>query len=242
MTAAALRPDLFTHLFATRRSHPDKRDLAASVLSVLLHGGAVGAVIWASTALAPERPVAEPEPIPIFIATSETVVPGNGGPRGGGPPGRSIVLPSFRAPDLDVPQQPGPIEDPWAPPRGGQPGLTDSSAAGQPRGGDAPGMRNGFVVSTVLPQLMNGAEVQRALERNYPAMLRDAGIGGRVTLWLLVDENGRVIETDLREASGQAAFDSAAARVGQIMRFSPGRNREDRVKVWVSLPIVFRTR
>jgi TonB family protein len=73
-------------------------------------------------------------------------------------------------------------------------------------------------------------------------MLRDAGIGGRVMLWLLLDERGQVAQVDVKEGSGHVAFDSAARKVGEMMRFSPAMNRDERVKVWVALPIVFTTR
>jgi outer membrane biosynthesis protein TonB len=36
--------------------------------------------------------------------------------------------------------------------------------------------------------------VQRALERNYPPLLRDAGIGGTPVVWFFIDENGRVLK------------------------------------------------
>ena len=243
MTAAAARPDLFNHLFATQRSQPDQRDLTASTLSVVLHGGVVAALIWASTALAPDTPgPAEPMPIPIVIAAPEAAIE-TGASGGASPlPGRAISLPIPAQPVID-PRLPIPDAgtDPWVPP--GDAPVSRTAPSGPPGGAlDNAETRGGFVVSKVPPQLLNAPEVQRALERNYPALLRDAGIGGRVVLWLLVDETGRVIQTDVREGSGQAAFDSAAARVGEIMRFSPGQNREDRVKVWVSLPVVFRTR
>ncbi len=86
MTAAAVRPDLFTHLFATQRTHPDRRDLAASAISVALHGTALLAVIWASTTLAPdERTTIEPMPIPIVIASPDVIESGSRGGGGGGP-------------------------------------------------------------------------------------------------------------------------------------------------------------
>jgi protein TonB len=244
MTAAAVRPDLFNHLFATQRSQPDQRDLAASTLSVVLHGSAVAALIWASTALAPDTPdAAEPMPIPIVFAAPEVAIEAAVPGAAITAPGRAISMPDPADQPVIDPRLPIPDAgtEPWIPP-----GYAPVTRAGPPNPpgsvGDNTETRGGFVVSKVPPQLLNAPEVQRALERNYPALLRDAGIGGRVVLWLLVDETGRVIETDVREGSGQSAFDSAAARVGEIMRFSPGKNREDRVKVWVSLPVVFRTR
>jgi protein TonB len=241
MTAAAVKPDLFTHLFATQRTHPDRRDLAASALSISLHGGVLMALIWASTTLAPDqRATVEPIPIPIVIAApdvTDTRSPGSGGSN----PALSPSAPRYDVPTIDpsIPIGP-PNTDPWVEPSPQPaPGPGKTPEAG---GGGEPEMRGGFIVTKEIPQLLNTAEVQRSLQRNYPAILRDAGVGGRVTLWLLIDENGRVIDTDVRESSGQEAFDSAAARVAGIMRFSPGKNRENNVKVWVSLPVLFKTR
>jgi periplasmic protein TonB len=99
-----------------------------------------------------------------------------------------------------------------------------------------------FTPMTVAPELQNRREVQQALERNYPPMLRDAGIGGRPTVWFFIDENGRVINTQLEKTSGYPAMDEAAMAVAQIMRFSPALNRDKKVQVWVELPIIFTAR
>lgn len=99
-----------------------------------------------------------------------------------------------------------------------------------------------YVPRTVEPELQNRAEVQRALVREYPAMLRDAGIGGSPTVWFLIDENGRVIDRRLSQPSGYAQLDDAAMAVASVMRFSPAYNREDPVQVWVEIPIRFTAR
>jgi periplasmic protein TonB len=99
-----------------------------------------------------------------------------------------------------------------------------------------------FTPMTVAPELQNRTEVQRALERNYPPMLRDAGIGGRPTIWFFIDENGRVLNTKLEKSSGHPAMDEAAMAVAQVMRFTPALNRDKKVQVWVELPIIFTAR
>jgi periplasmic protein TonB len=99
-----------------------------------------------------------------------------------------------------------------------------------------------FTPMTVRPELRNQPEVQRALVRNYPPLLRDAGIGGTPVVWFLIDEDGRVVRTQLSRPSGYAALDEAALAVAQVMRFSPALNRDRRVQVWVEIPIVFTAR
>jgi TonB family protein len=95
---------------------------------------------------------------------------------------------------------------------------------------------------TVEPRLRNLHEVQRALVRLYPAMLRDAGIGGQTIVWFYIDETGRVVQTRVRHPSEHRAFDEAALKVAELMRFAPAYNRERPVAVWVALPIRFTAR
>lgn len=241
MTAAALRPDLFTHLIATQRPHREKSDVAATALSVVLHGTAALALVWASASVKPTEDrvveVVHPMVLPSPVVTPRT----SSGGGGGGDGRQSLVVPQrFDAPVLDLPTtMPFNRSDDFA-----RPGEPSSLTPGAPPGagsGDAP-TRNGFEVRSVAPALLNPDDVKRALERNYPALLRDAGISGRVTLWLLLDESGRVVQADVKEGSGHVAFDDAARKVGEMMRFSPAMNRDERVKVWVALPIVFTTR
>jgi protein TonB len=99
-----------------------------------------------------------------------------------------------------------------------------------------------FVPMTVAPELLDRAGVARELERRYPRMLKDAGIGGAPLVWFYIDEEGRVVKTQLKETSGHPALDEVALAVGSTLRFRPALNRDRRVAVWVSLPLRFRSR
>jgi protein TonB len=98
-----------------------------------------------------------------------------------------------------------------------------------------------FTPYTVKPALKNTDAVGRALQRYYPPLLRDAGIGGTVSIWFFIDETGRVVKTQLKQGSGHEALDAAALKVADIMEFTPALNRDQKVKVWVDMPIVFKT-
>ncbi len=98
-----------------------------------------------------------------------------------------------------------------------------------------------FVPRTVEPDYTNAAEVMRALEREYPPLLRDAGIGGTVQVAFFIDENGVVRNQVVEVTSGHKALDDAALRVAPVFRFTPALNRDKAVAVWISLPITFRT-
>jgi len=99
-----------------------------------------------------------------------------------------------------------------------------------------------FTPYTVRPDIKNRPELMRALEREYPPLLRDAGIGGTVQVWFFIDEEGEVVRTQVNESSGHKALDDAAIQVANIIEFTPALNRDKRVPVWISLPITFTTR
>jgi len=99
-----------------------------------------------------------------------------------------------------------------------------------------------FTPFTVKPDIRNRNEVARALEREYPPLLRDAGIGGTVDVWFFIDEEGKVVRTQVDKSSGHKALDDAAIDVADIIQFTPALNRDKRVPVWISLPITFTTR
>ena len=95
---------------------------------------------------------------------------------------------------------------------------------------------------TVRPGIRNRDEVQRALVREYPALLKDAGIGGTVVVWFQIDERGVVQQTLVKTSSGHEGLDQAALKVAEVIEFTPALNRDKRVPVWISLPITFTTR
>ena len=99
-----------------------------------------------------------------------------------------------------------------------------------------------FTPFTVAPDITNRGEVQRALEREYPPLLRDAGIGGTVKVWFFIDEGGQVQDTRVNTSSGHTALDEAAIRVANVFRFTPALNRDKKVPVWVALDITFTTK
>jgi protein TonB len=96
-----------------------------------------------------------------------------------------------------------------------------------------------FTPHTVRPEISNRSEVQRALVSEYPAMLRDAQIGGTVVVWLFIDTEGRVENSKVQTTSGYPMLDAAALKVANTMRFTPAFNRDQKVPVWVSIPITF---
>ncbi len=99
-----------------------------------------------------------------------------------------------------------------------------------------------FTPYTKKPDYNNAAEIRRAMEREYPPLLRDAGIGGTTVVWFFIDENGVVRNQTIQASSGNEALDEAALRVAPVFEFTPAENRGEPVPAWVQLPITFTTR
>jgi len=99
-----------------------------------------------------------------------------------------------------------------------------------------------FTPYEVAPVVRNAAHVQRELERQYPSLLRDAGVGGMVLVHFFISEQGVVENTLVAESSGHTQLDDAALRVAQEFEFSPALNRDTPVAVWVQVPIQFQAR
>ena len=93
-----------------------------------------------------------------------------------------------------------------------------------------------FTPMTVRPEIRNRSTVIQAMERGYPPILRDAGIGGQVLVL------GRGIDNRIANSSGNAQLDDAALRVASVYEFTPALNRDQVVPVWVQIPITFQVR
>ena len=244
MTAAVARPPLFGNLIASRPDR-EKNSVAATIVSVGLHAAIILAVtlFTARAAITSTKPDAEVVPFePIANPTVERRAESSSG----GPTSNQPAAPDpfdFSVPNVVPPTIPAPGLTAVAPAPDYVP-MIRSNAAG-PGGssnvgsGEQPG---DFVPLTVVPRLLNRDEVLRSLQRFYPPMLMQAGIGGTSIVWLRIDEEGRVIETRIKQGSGYEAFDKAALDVATRARFSPAYNRDTKVKVWVELPVVFGTK
>ena len=95
-----------------------------------------------------------------------------------------------------------------------------------------PGFRDGRSRSAMLA----------CLEKHYPPLLRDAGIGGEVVVWAFVEEDGDVLKTQLNKSSGHVAMDEVAVREVRECpgaEFSPGMVGDKPAGFWVALPIKF---
>jgi TonB family protein len=111
------------------------------------------------------------------------------------------------------------------------PSASAPAAAPSPCTGDCP------------PRILNEAEIEREVTRQYPPLLRDAGVGGTVVVQLTVDSTGTVVPGSLRVVRQEhPEFDAPALRVLAGMRFSPARLNGEAVPVTIEIPLTFSAR
>lgn len=96
-----------------------------------------------------------------------------------------------------------------------------------------------FTPFTVAPEILNRSEIVAAMIKEYPPVLREAGIGGEVYVYFFIDDMGVVRNTRVNKSSGYEQLDDAALKVANLYRFSPALNRDTKVPVWVSFPVTF---
>ena len=99
-----------------------------------------------------------------------------------------------------------------------------------------------YIARDVEPRLTNGPEVGRLLTQMYPEMLREAGIGGTVVLWVFVETDGQPGACQVHRSSGYSAFDETAERIATRMVFRPAMSRDRPVAVWISRSLAMWTK
>ena len=155
---------------------------------------------------------------------------------------------------LVPPEEPPPT---IAPPSANEQAVNPEDFSGQgAEGGVAKGVEGGVAQSTVereapadegtyelsaveeLPRPTNTADLSRQLARNYPPLLRDAGVTGTVQVRMRVLEDGRVDGESIQiTSSTHEQFDEPTMRAVRVLRFRPAKVNGRPVKVWVDLPI-----
>jgi protein TonB len=73
----------------------------------------------------------------------------------------------------------------------------------------------------------------------YPEMARNAGIEGQTVVEALVDVDGSVIDAKVLKSSGNQSLDVSAIDAAKRSKFTPAKQRDKAVRVWVSIPFRF---
>jgi TonB family protein len=198
-----------------------KRPWTRGVLLTAFGGFLVAVACWAPSPTDIQEEAAELVPAIEIPPTPETIA---------GP-----VTPVMATADIDeditiapTTFEDNPVEDLPPPPEA----MTSTDLSAAPT----------FTPWTAQPEIENRPEVVAALEREYPPLLRDAGIGGTTSIWFFIDDQGVVQRFFVDKSSGHQALDDAALEVARRIEFTPALNRDKRVPVWISLPITFTTR
>lgn len=96
-----------------------------------------------------------------------------------------------------------------------------------------------YVDHTTRPELANRWQVKNTLEVNYPAALRNEGIGGTTVLYLFVNTDGTVSETIVKTSSGHPTLDWVAVLAAKSARFLPASNEGIPVGIWIEMEMPF---
>ena len=165
---------MFSNLIASNPAR-EGGGAASTLVSAVLHVGLIVLAIYATSRV--HEVVAEDQQTNILIPIQEEEPP----------PPPPPPLPTVIPPDI--------------PPPTAGPEITEADFTGEGvEGGRSTGRADVKVTAeniesapvftpyTVKPELKNRDAVGRALVRNYPPLLRDAGIGGTVLTWLLINE------------------------------------------------------
>jgi protein TonB len=234
---------VFDSLLASRPGRTEG-STKATAASIVIHAVIIVALIYAPAhaALTPDEgdpvliPLPQNDPLP-----PPTVLPPTPPPTAVTAPTplgfTAMAMPDVVPPDIPPPQVGVSVRAEDYEPigvRGGSPNGTATHASVSDEIA-APFM----TPMDVRPKLINRDDIAKAIGRNYPPMLRDAGVTGTTTVWFYIDETGKTVKQLVKQSSGFALLDSAAMRVAPLMKFSPAKAQDKAIPVWVGLDIQF---
>lgn len=222
---------MFEVLVASNATGLEPRAWPAKLASVAVHAGLVALAVSATrgVAHAPGGVVIE---TPIYLPpTTPAAPPAPGAPRLPGIPQPAVPL--FTISTTIPPIAPLP------------PGATvpdvPAIIPGLPLGGDT-----GVVGVGLVPAIVNEREADEPPvllshpTPQYPAVLRQAGIEGRVVIEAVLDAEGRAERGSLRVvSSAHPLFAAEAERVVLASRYRPARVAGHAVRVRVAVPVSF---
>jgi protein TonB len=61
-------------------------------------------------------------------------------------------------------------------------------------------------------------------------------------VWFFISEEGEVLDSRIFKSSGYVEIDQAALDVAGIYEFTPALNRDQKIRVWIQLPVTFQVR
>lgn len=77
---------------------------------------------------------------------------------------------------------------------------------------------------------------------DYPEIAKKAGLECNVIIYILVDEKGNAAKVKVAKPCGKAGFNEAAEEAAWKCKFTPGKQNDKPIRVWVSIPFRFELR
>jgi TonB family protein len=90
------------------------------------------------------------------------------------------------------------------------------------------------------PELESGRKARQTIQQAYPDSLQAQGVGGKISLWLLVLGDGTVGDVTIAEGSGHAGLDAAAMSAGWSLAYHPACREGRAADVWLYQEFVFK--
>jgi len=103
------------------------------------------------------------------------------------------------------------------------------------RGGGGGGGGDGMMGSDMDSPPVPVSKVQPS----YPSSLLSKGTGGKVVIGCVIDENGKVVSTSVKQSSGNAEFDKAAISAVTKWKFKPATKAGQNVRATCAVPFNF---
>lgn len=117
-------------------------------------------------------------------------------------------------------------------------GCKNDSGKGTPVTSESFNKKDYFIAVEQMPTPIGG---MKAIQEKvvYPKEAKEKKIEGKVYVLAYIDENGNVTNSEIIK-SVVPLLDSAAAKAVRQVKFTPAKQRGKKVKVQVTVPIVFK--
>ena len=127
---------------------------------------------------------------------------------------------------------------------GGPTKSLDDLLASEKAGGPGTGRPGGYRIKTYPPTVpFFKVEVKPTPVSvpvpDYPSTVRDAGIEGTAVVEALLDLDGSVMDARVLKSSGNQSLDASAIEAALKAKFTPAKQRDKPVRVWISIPYRF---
>lgn len=108
------------------------------------------------------------------------------------------------------------------------------------KGAPVPPTFGPLIIAEVMPDFIGDIYAYLAKNVRYPRRAVESGIEGKVVVRFVVNENGDISDSKVLRGIGGGCNEEALRVVNEMPRWKPGKQNGIAVKVYFTLPIVFR--